>query len=75
MDFWGSYSVDKYGPEMLKQPMMFDVREYSKRNPRRTRPRPLSSSDMDPKQGDGPNGLCPQALKTLRTSARGELGF
>lgn len=39
------------------------MREYSKSNPRHTRPRPLSSSDMDPRQGEGPNGLRPQAIK------------
>lgn len=63
MGFWGSYGVDTCGPGMLKQPRMFGVREYSKHNPRHTHPRPLSSSDMDLKQGDGPTGLCPQAVK------------
>lgn len=62
-DFWGFNGVARYGPELLKQPRLFGVREYSERNEQLMRPRHSTSSDMEPREGGGPHGLDPQVVR------------
>lgn len=61
-DFWGFHGVARYGPGMLKQPRIFGVREYSNPDPRYMRPHPDSSSDFEPKQGEGWGGMDSQII-------------
>lgn len=61
-DFWGFNGVARYGPEMLKQPRIFGVREYSNPDSQYLRFRPNSSSDFEPKQGEGWGGWDPKVV-------------
>ena len=62
-DFWGFNGVARYGPELLKQPRLFGVLEYSERNEQLVLPCPSASSDMEPREGGGPHGLDPQVVR------------
>ncbi|MCJ1471256.1 hypothetical protein MMC07_009904 [Pseudocyphellaria aurata] len=56
-DFWGINGIARYGPELLKQPRMFGLRQYFEPSGQFTRHRPLSSSDFEPKRGYNFDGL------------------